>query len=278
MSRVLPPWARALAIGATALTLGILELRRRLRPELREPKVLHTVRNLTIAGTAGVVLSAVEDPLSRRMASYVEKNELGLAPMLTRSPALRTFAGVLMLDYGLYVWHVLTHHIPFLWRFHLPHHIDLDMDASTGIRFHFGEMLLSVPWRVLSVRVSGASPMALSIWQTALLCSILFHHSNVRLPLAWERRLGLFIMTPRLHDVHHRAQLSSTNSNWSSGLAIWDLLHGTWKWATPEAPIGIPAYQKESDVRLPRALALPFQHAPEHWGDEQAVTAGRLAG
>lgn len=277
MTRAVPGWVRTLVIGGTALTLGVLEFRRRLRPELRESKAAHTVRNLTLAGTAGIVLSTVEDPLSRLTARYVQRYSLGLAPMLARSPLLQTLAAVLMLDYGLYVWHVLTHRVPFLWRFHLPHHIDLDMDASTGIRFHFGEMLLSVPWRVLTVRVSGASPLALSIWQTALFCSILFHHSNVRLPLDWERRLSLFVMTPRLHDIHHRAELRSTNSNWSSGLAFWDLLHGTWQWTPSEAPIGVPAYQAEQDVQLARTLTLPFGSSPEQWGDERSLPKGNPA-
>lgn len=266
-----PGWIRALVIGGAAIALGVLEMRRRLRPARREPKAIHTARNLTLAGAAGVVLSTIEDPLSRMAARCVHRSGLGLAPLLTRSPALQTLAGVLMLDYGLYLWHVLTHRVPFLWRFHLPHHIDLDMDASTGIRFHFGEMLLSVPWRILTVRLSGASPLALSIWQTALFCSILFHHSNVRLPLWLERRLSRLVMTPRLHDIHHRAELSSTNANWSSGLAFWDLLHGTWKWTPSEAPVGVPAYQDVPDAALSNVLTLPFRRSPDLWGDERAL-------
>ena len=110
---------------------------------------------------------------------------------------------MLLMDYTLYVWHVLTHRVPALWRFHAVHHIDLDLDASTAVRFHFGELTLSTPWRVAQVVVIGTSPLALSIWQTGLLMSILFHHSNVELPLAIERRLGRVFVTPRMHGIHH---------------------------------------------------------------------------
>src|SRR5258706_3938 len=80
--------------------------------------------------------------------------------------------------------------VPGLWRYHAVHHVDLDLDASTAVRFHFGELTLSTPWRLAQVIVIGTSPLALSIWQTALLMSILFHHSNVEIPLALERRLS----------------------------------------------------------------------------------------
>ena len=94
----------------------------------------------------------------------------------------RGIASILLLDYTLYIWHVLTHRVPFLWRFHLPHHVDLDLDASTALRFHFGEMMLAVPYRLLQVTLFGIDYRTYSIWQTFLFACILFHHSNLRLP------------------------------------------------------------------------------------------------
>src|SRR5215208_1822575 len=103
------------------------------------------------------------------------------------------------MDYTLYLWHMLTHRVPALWRFHQVHHCDLDMDASTALRFHFAEMAISVPYRAAQVAVLGVAPRPLSIWQTFLFVSILFHHSNLRLPLWLERRLSWMIVTPRMH-------------------------------------------------------------------------------
>jgi sterol desaturase/sphingolipid hydroxylase (fatty acid hydroxylase superfamily) len=257
-----PMWLRGVLLGGTAVLLFALETRQALRAPRREKRSVHTGRNLAIAGLAGFAMTLVETPLLRRAAARVETAGWGLAPMLTRQPVLRVVVAVLMLDYGLYVWHVLTHRIPFLWRFHLVHHLDLDLDASTALRFHFGEMLMSVPWRLAQVCTAGAGPMAVSIWQTLLFMSILFHHSNVRLPLRAERRLRLLIATPRLHGIHHRPEASCLDSNWTSGLSLWDLLHGTHRWREdPQKETGVPGYLDVKDVTLQRALVLPFKAA-----------------
>lgn len=270
----LPGWLRAVLVGGTAAVLFALETRQALRPAKREGRALRTGRNLALAGLAGVVMNLIETPLMRRVARHVERNELGAAYRLTRNPILRIVAGVALLDYGLYLWHVLTHKVPWLWRFHVVHHIDLDLDASTAIRFHFGEMLLSIPWRLAQVRLAGASPLAASIWQTGLLMSILFHHSNVRLPMGLERRLRWLIATPRLHGIHHRPEQKFLNSNWSSGLSIWDVVHGTHCWREDEQQsTGVPDYQRLQDVTLPRCLAIPFKHTSSAISNPEAPRA-----
>jgi sterol desaturase/sphingolipid hydroxylase (fatty acid hydroxylase superfamily) len=248
-----------LVIAGIGAALFALELRQALRTRQRERKSVRTGRNLALAGMAGVVMNAIERPLAMRVAQHVEINSLGLVPLLVRQPLARIVLAAVLLDYGLYVWHVLTHKVPFLWRFHMVHHVDLDMDASTAIRFHFGEMLLSVPWRVAQVWVVGASPIAVSIWQTCLLASILFHHSNVKLPIAMERRLRLLVVTPRVHGIHHLPDQSFLNSNWSSGLAIWDLIHKTHRWSEDgDSPVGVPGFERKEQVTLAKCVTMPF--------------------
>jgi sterol desaturase/sphingolipid hydroxylase (fatty acid hydroxylase superfamily) len=174
---------------------------------------------------------------------------------------------VVALDYTLYLWHVLTHRVPFLWRFHQVHHVDLDLDASTAIRFHFGEMALSVPWRAAQVLVLGVSPRALALWQKLTLIEILFHHSNLELPLEVERWLCCFVVTPRMHGIHHSIVEEEINSNWSSGLTLWDFLHGTLRLDVPqdEIIIGVPAYRKPEELTLPNLLAMPFAPQRPSW-------------
>ena len=264
-SKEIPGWLRGEIVMGVAGCLVALELSRSLRTRKHEPKLVRGIRNLAIAAGAGAVMQLVERPVAMRLARYVERNQLGLVARLAKSNAARVLLSAILLDYGLYVWHVLTHKVPWLWRFHQVHHIDLDMDASTAIRFHFGEMLLSIPWRAAQIRVIGASPLALSIWQTFLLISILFHHSNVKLPERMERRLGWIVMTPRLHGIHHEARRESLNSNWSSGFTIWDLLHGTYRWGQRDGTIGVPAYQDQAEVTLARCLVIPFEHQRDHW-------------
>ncbi len=169
------------------------------------------------------------------------------------------------LDYTLYLWHVAVHRSPALWRFHAVHHMDLDLDASTAIRFHFGELIASVPWRAAQVVVIGVGPRTLSLWQSLTLISVLFHHSNVRLPLSIERVLSNVLVTPRMHGIHHSSEPSEMNTNWSSGLSLWDRLHGTLQLAVPpeRIRIGVAAYDDLRDVTLPAIVVQPLVQQPE---------------
>jgi sterol desaturase/sphingolipid hydroxylase (fatty acid hydroxylase superfamily) len=167
---------------------------------------------------------------------------------------------IVLLDYTLYVWHVLTHRVSWLWRFHLVHHVDRDLDASTALRFHAGELALSIPWRALQVAAIGVPPDALLLWQNIVLLSILFHHSNVELPIDVERLVARVVVTPRIHGIHHSIVPDETGSNWSSGLTVWDYLHGTLRLDVPQQviTIGVPAYPAPADVTLANSFALPF--------------------
>ena len=263
---VLPRWLSVGLVAGTFLTLAILERRRPLRRSV-EPALQRTGRNLAIAALGAIAVQVAEMPIVARVAAAVERRRWGVLKRLRLPVWLEVSAAVLLMDYTLYVWHILTHRVPGLWRYHAVHHIDLDLDASTAVRFHFGELTLSTPWRVAQVVVIGTSPLALSIWQTGLLMSILFHHSNVELPLAIERRLGRVFVTPRMHGIHHSDVRDETDSNWSSGLTLWDWLHGTLKLNVPqrEITIGLPAFRDPNEVTLPKMVALPFEQQRTYW-------------
>lgn len=265
-SSALPPWLAGCLVAGTFLTLAILERRRPLRPTV-EPALPRTGRNLAIAALGAIAVHVAEAPLAARAAAAVERRRWGLLKRLPLPAWLEVCCAVLLMDYTLYVWHILTHRVGWLWRFHVVHHIDLDLDASTAVRFHFGELTLSTPWRVAQIMLIGTSPLALSIWQTGLLMSILFHHSNVELPPVVERRLRRILVTPRMHGIHHSAVREDTDSNWSSGLTVWDWLHGTLRLNVPqsEISIGVPAYSDPEDVTLPKVLALPFEEQRSCW-------------
>jgi sterol desaturase/sphingolipid hydroxylase (fatty acid hydroxylase superfamily) len=241
------------------VALFVAERRRPLRPRV-EPGLGRLARNMMVAATAGATVGVLETPLVMRLA----KRRLGLVERLPLPAWARTALAVALMDYTLYAWHVLTHRVPFLWRFHLVHHVDLDLDATTSFRFHFGEMALSVPWRVAQVLAIGPSPEALALWQGLTSLSIMFHHSDVRLPAEVERVLERFVMTPRLHGIHHSAVERETNSNWSSGLAAWDWIHGT-RQVDVGHPIriGVPAWR--SDLDLISLMAMPFGPQRDDW-------------
>ncbi|MDQ3255355.1 MAG: sterol desaturase family protein, partial [Acidobacteriota bacterium] len=139
--------------------------------------------------------------------------------------------------------------------------------TSTALRFHFGELALSVPYRAVQVALIGVSPLALSVWQTLLLLSIMFHHSNVKLPIKTETWLNCLIVTPRMHGIHHSIVPEETASNWSSGLTVWDRLHGTLRLNVPqdEVVIGVPTYREPKEVELMKVLGMPFVEQRPVW-------------
>ena len=213
------------------------------------------------------VVALAEGPLVGRLAGVAERRRWGLVQRLSLPPLLRDGLAVLGMDYTIYIWHVLTHKVPFLWRFHLVHHVDLDLDSTTALRFHAVDMLISIPWRAAQVAVLGTSRRALSVWQGFLFASVLFHHANLRLPARLERCLAAVLTTPRMHGIHHSAARAQTDSNWSSGLSLWDHLHGTFRLdvAQRDIRIGVPAYRDPAEARLGPSLAMPFQRQRDAW-------------
>jgi sterol desaturase/sphingolipid hydroxylase (fatty acid hydroxylase superfamily) len=270
-----PNWLSApLIIGAFGLLVW-LERRRPLRREV-EPGLTREARNLAVAATSAAALQFTERPLVEKLTALIERRRWGLLKLVRLPLWLEVALAVVLMDYTLYLWHVLTHRVPFLWRFHVAHHVDLDMDTSTALRFHFAELVLSVPFRAAQVLALGITPLSFSVWQTFLFLSIMFHHSNVRLPINVERKLNRLIVTPRMHGIHHSIVREETDSNWSSGLTVWDWLHGTLRLNVPqgEITIGVPAYRQPEEVELLKVLAMSFGEERETWhlpGDGKPV-------
>ncbi|MFN2513852.1 MAG: sterol desaturase family protein [Pyrinomonadaceae bacterium] len=260
-------WLSAGLIAGAFCALAWLERRRPLRRHMAEAKFKREVRNLSVAAVGASALLLLERPAILPLAQFVEARRWGLLKQLRLPSWLEVALAVVLLDYTLYVWHYLTHRVPFLWRFHVAHHVDLDLDASTALRFHFGELALSVPWRAAQVIIIGASPISYLVWQSFVFPSIMFHHSNVELPIGMERWLNRWIVTPRMHGIHHSIIEEETNSNWSSGLTVWDWLHGTLMLNVPqkEITIGVPAYGNPEEVKLTDVLALPFREQRPSW-------------
>jgi sterol desaturase/sphingolipid hydroxylase (fatty acid hydroxylase superfamily) len=253
----------ALSLGVLA-GLVLLERKRPLRHE-RESKLRRNSRNLAVASLGALTVQMLEAPLMRPLSRLVEERRLGLLKRLGLPRPLEILAAVVLMDYTLYLWHILTHRVPFLWRFHAVHHVDLDLDASTALRFHFGELAVSVPYRAAQVVLIGVDPEALAWWRTFLSLSILFHHSNLRLSRDFESLLSWVLVTPRMHGIHHSNEPAEANSNWSSGLAMWDRIHRTFRLDAPqqEIQIGVKGIDSEERVRLPEILTQPFRDVPE---------------
>jgi sterol desaturase/sphingolipid hydroxylase (fatty acid hydroxylase superfamily) len=282
LSRELPKWLNALLVFGTAATVVLLESRRPLRRTTQD-KLTRDLRNAAVSALAAVTVAVAEKPVVGPLSLSVHRKRQGLLQLVRLPAPLELFLSLVLLDYTLYLWHYLTHKLPLLWRFHKPHHADLDMDASTALRFHFGELLLSVPWRAAQVRLLGISPLGLALWQTLTLMEIMFHHSNLRLPFSLERRLCRVIVTPRMHGIHHSVVDAETDSNWSTIFSWPDYLHGTLRLNVPQQQItiGVASCLRPGEVTLGRILEMPFLPQREHDGPERepiAIPRTTLAG
>jgi sterol desaturase/sphingolipid hydroxylase (fatty acid hydroxylase superfamily) len=244
---------------ALAVTLMCVEAARPLRRRQRESRLRRVPRNAVIGGLGAVAVQLCEQPIVLPLARYVERQRWGLLRRLDLPAPLRTVLALVALDYTLYLWHIIVHLVPWLWRFHRVHHADLDLDASTAIRFHFGELIASVPWRAAQVALIGVDARTLQLWQTLTLMSVAFHHSNVRLPRPVEHRLAYLLVTPRMHGIHHSRVADEMDSNWSSGLSVWDRLHGTMRQDVDDdaIEIGVAALDTPDRVSLVRMLVEP---------------------
>ncbi len=269
-------WLSWAVVALAFLTFLTLETWRPLRKPISS-KPRRIGRNVTLGGISLAVLTFLQAPLVVPLARWTEAHGVGLLNIFAMPAWLQAAAGVLLLDYTLWIWHRWNHLVPFLWRFHLVHHVDRDMDASTAFRFHFGEQTLSIGFRALQVALLGTDAATLWIWQLLLVVSVLFHHSNTRIPIWLERLLVRVIVTPRMHGIHHSNYRNETNGNWASLLSAWDYLHGTVLLNVPqsEVEVGVPAYARERDVTLGRILAAPFRRQREDWLGPQGLQVDR---
>jgi sterol desaturase/sphingolipid hydroxylase (fatty acid hydroxylase superfamily) len=252
------PWGWTLAAAAGLAAIAYAERKAPLRPR-RECERAHVWRNLLLAGANGAFMSLVERPTVERLTHWVERRGVGLPRLLAVPGWARLGLALLVMDYSFYLWHRACHRFPGLYRLHAVHHADLDLDASTAIRFHLGEMLASAPVRAAQVLLAGLGPRDYAIWRRIFVLNIAFHHANWRLPPWLERLLSRVLVTPGLHHIHHSVDARERESNWSSGLVVWDQLHRTLRRQPRTAPIGDPAYCSERDHQIPGLLRGPLR-------------------
>jgi len=259
--------ARISPLGIVGVALiGGLWLAERARPLRTQTHDMATrqVRNVAMGAGAMLVVTAIEMPLLKQLVKGNVRARRGLAQTLPLPRAAKTVLGVAAMDYAFYWWHIATHKVPLLWRLHRVHHIDPDMDMTTALRFHALDMVVSLPFRVVQVVLSGADPVILMAHRRFFDASVLFHHSNLRLPGHWDETLSLFLTTPKMHGVHHSKVPKEMNSNWTSGLSLWDRLHGTLRSKPQEAiEIGVADRASIADLSLTNSLLAPFREMPE---------------
>ena len=165
---------------------------------------------------------------------------------------------LVLLDLWIYGWHRSNHLIPFLWRFHQVHHLDEFLDVTSAVRFHFGEVILSALVRAAVIFALGIPLISVVVFETLVLMAAIFHHSNVKLPAAFENALSFVLVTPALHWVHHHAIRRDTDSNYASLLSIWDRVFQS-RSATKRTPGMAIGVESRNDEPLLRLIIRPFR-------------------
>jgi len=196
-------------------------------------------------------------------ALYAAGHGIGLFHWLNLRLSVAALLGFLALDLIIYAQHVVFHHVPWLWRLHRMHHADLDIDVTTGLRFHPFEILISLAIKIAAVMALGIPPVAVFVFEMVLNATSLFNHSNVSLLPGVERRLRFIVVTPDMHRVHHSIVRAETDSNFGFNLPWWDRLFGTHR-REPAAghegmTIGLPIFRDAGELRLDRLLTQPFR-------------------
>ena len=235
------------------------------RRRLTQSKAVRWYSNLGIVVLNTVVARIVFPLAPVAVAIVAAERGWGIFNVIDIPPGLAIVAAVVILDFAIYLQHVMVHAVPMLWRLHRMHHADLDFDVTTGARFHPVEILLSIAIKMAVIVLIGAAPVAVLIFEVVLNATSMFNHSNVALPLGLDRVLRLFVVTPDMHRVHHSELPFETNSNLGFNLPWWDRLFGTYR-NQPEKghdamTIGIDLFRDPGDLHLPKMLAQPFVEA-----------------
>jgi len=227
------------------------------------PRVIRWTNNLALVVVDTVILRLSFPILAVGLAVMAEDRGWGLFNNIDAPVWVAVVVSMLLLDLAIYLQHVMFHAVPGLWRLHRMHHADLDFDATTGLRFHPVEILISMGIKLAAVAALGPPAIAVLLFEVILNATALFNHANINLPRPVDRVLRLFVVTPDMHRVHHSIDPRETNSNYGFNLPWWDRLLGTYI-AQPAKghegmEIGIEQFRTHRGLWLDRMLVQPVR-------------------
>ncbi|HET8760397.1 MAG TPA: sterol desaturase family protein [Nitrospiria bacterium] len=242
--------------------MAVWELTAPRRP-LTAPRGRRWPVNLSIVVLNTLTVRLLFSTTAVGMAALAAQNQWGVLNVVGWPVLLTVIAALVAMDFVLYLQHVVFHAVPALWRLHMMHHADLDVDVTTGARFHPVEIVLSMLIKLAAVTLIGAPPAAVLIFEVVLNATSMFNHSNVRMPETLDRLLRWIVVTPDMHRIHHSVARDETNSNFGFSLPWWDRLLGTYRpdpaKSQVEMPLGLEQFRDPRELTLAGSLALPFR-------------------
>ena len=233
----------------------------------RHSRGVRWLNNLALTVLNGLIVRLGIPLAAVGTAVFAQQQDLGLLNRVDLPAGLAMVLAVVALDLVLYLQHLAFHHVEFLWRLHRMHHADLEVDVTTGLRFHPVEIVLSMGIKMAAVLVLGAPVAAVILFEVLLNASSLFNHANIYIPEKVDRVLRYFIVTPDMHRIHHSVIRRETDSNFGFNVPWWDYLFGTYR-AVPRKgqtgmTIGIEYFRTSRDLWLDHLLAQPFLRTPK---------------
>lgn len=252
---------------------------RRMLIDRKARRWLTNLSMVAVSTTAGRFLMPI---LPVGAALVAEERGWGVLNLVLLPSPLKILISVIALDLVIYLQHVLFHFLPVLWRLHRMHHTDLDIDVTTGNRFHPVEIIISLGIKLAAVLVIGPSAPAVLLFETLLNATSQFNHGNIRMPLSIDRWLRLLLVTPDMHRVHHSVIPRETNSNFGFNLPWWDRLCGTYR-PQPEAghtgmTIGLKEYRNPDSLTFFHLLVQPFLRQPRWYKEIKGVQRDKRVG
>ncbi len=256
----------AITLALIYFLLLIMEQKRPLRRNTR-PLLSRMIVNFSLTMLVYVTAFLLIGPISKWTVNLTQTHEFGLLPLLPFNNFVLFVTGFLLMDLTFYYWHRLNHEMPLLWRFHNVHHADPDLDVTTSMRFHCVEIAYSSLFRLIQLAVIGVNPLVFFYYEFVFQACTFFHHSNIKIPIRFERIMNKIIVTPRMHGIHHSNYRDETNRNYSVIFSFWDRLHKTIKLNIPQQAItiGVPGYLKSEDNKLMNLLLMPFKSQRRYW-------------
>lgn len=262
-----------------AAVLGLLWVLEGLVPmfEGRRDRARHSASNVLLGVANALVVAGLFAGATLAATTWAQDRSFGVLHWLRLDGMAAAATAFALIDLWQYAWHRLNHRLSFLWRFHAVHHADRDLEASSGLRFHTGEIVLSSVARLAVLPLLGVSIWHVVLYEAVLLPVILFHHANVRLPEQADRRLRWLVVTPRMHWVHHSRHRPETDSNYSSVFSLWDRVFGSFRLAREPGALrlGLDGMREREWASLPGMLAMPFGPAGRR-ANPQAPAPGRV--
>jgi sterol desaturase/sphingolipid hydroxylase (fatty acid hydroxylase superfamily) len=227
--------------------------------------------NLSLALLNTLLLRLTFPAAAVGAAMLAEARGWGLLNLVPLPAWFEVGTSIVLLDLVVYGQHVLFHAVPMLWRLHRVHHADPELDATTGLRFHPLEILLSMSIKAGAVIALGAPVIAVLAFEIILNAGSMWSHANIRLPEPADRVLQRVLVTPDMHRTHHSVVRCETDSNFGFNLAWWDRLFGTYR-ERPAAghekmKLGIAGLGAPGELRLDRMLLQPLRSVAQREGD-----------